>query len=322
MKKDCAPTDNCKTNKIRRPLYFHGMLLDEKSFRDEQEYHAQKRRLLNRMLYGSGVVCGLELTGSVGGHSLTLDCGLALDCAGREIFVDSRATLDIPKPPKPDAAKCPPGTPPKKEICYRILIAFQEQDSDYEQVLLPSGSCDDKTCKPTRKWEGFCFKFDDSCECPTPPDPKCDPKGSGLTTPLKSVVCGCGCSCTCHDEHWVTIGTVKVDSEGAILSDKGDPSGTILYDAFYECRDWVISAQMWKQLLTPGKAPANCDCPDHLRRLGVLLGVTCDVRKDTDDVTKEIKVVQNQVDVVLANRIKAVEKFEGRIKKLEDAAKR
>ncbi len=50
---------SCDYNSYKRTRYFHGMLLTERDFQEEQIYHQEKRRLLNRMLHGWGVVCGL-----------------------------------------------------------------------------------------------------------------------------------------------------------------------------------------------------------------------------------------------------------------------
>ena len=132
--KDCAPKDNCDFNKFRRPLYFHGMLLDDADFRDEQEYHTQKRRLLNRMLHGSGVVCGLALE-KKDDKTITISCGLALDCSGCEIFVPCDFKVPVPQPGSVPAAPCAP-PPVGTDICYRIRIACTEQDSDLKQVQL------------------------------------------------------------------------------------------------------------------------------------------------------------------------------------------
>src|SRR5262245_9355960 len=165
--KDCTATNDCHFNKFRRPLYFHGMLLDDSDFRDEQEYHAQKRRLLNRMLHGSGVVCGLMFTHDA--RTITISCGLALDCSGHEIYVPRDVTVSVPVPENQPKDPCAPKND-GKSVCYRIRIAYTDEATDFEQVHLPGGGCDDKTCKATRTREGFCITFHE-CECPEPRKP-------------------------------------------------------------------------------------------------------------------------------------------------------
>ncbi len=270
--KDCTSNGHCHFNKVRRPLYFHGMLLDEKGFRDEQEYHTQKRRLLNRMLHGSGVVCGL--TFSNGDTTITVSCGLALDCAGYEIFVPCNVTVKVPKPEKDAKDRCDPEDN-GREICYRIRIAYKEEDTGFEQVLLPGGGCDDKTCKPTRKREGYCIKFSE-CPCPEERKPaKCEEIIAGFDRPVK---CGCGCDCSCEEQHWVSLGTVRVTAEGKIV---GKPT--------YECRDYVFSGQMLKQILTAVPPPSGeCACPDQFERLKDLLKLICQTGRQISELEQSV----------------------------------
>lgn len=309
--KDCTPPGDCHFNKFRRPLYFHGMLLDDKDFRDEQEYHAQKRRLLNRMLYGSGVVCGL-LFRRIDEKTITMSCGLALDCAGHEIYVPCDVTFPIPVPDKEPKDPCVPKQH-GKEICYRIRIAYTEEDTDFEQVRLPGGGCDDKACKPTRKREGFCIKFDE-CECPKTRNPAdCKDLTAGFDKP---VTCACGCACTCAAEHWVSIGTLHV-ADGKIV---GDPT--------YDCRDYVFSGQMLKQLFTQVSPPTgDCACPDQYERLKELLALICKTGKQGEvlqqSVDDQIKKEKKRTELLstLNQKVESGQKrfadFDARLKKLE-----
>jgi hypothetical protein len=311
--KDCTPTGDCHFNKFRRPLYFHGMLLDEKGFRDEQEYHSQKRRLLNRMLHGSGVACGLKFK-KEGDTSFTISCGLALDCGGYEIFVPCDVTVKVPKPEDVSKDPCAPKVR-GREICYRIRISYRDEDTGFEQVLLPGGGCDDKTCKPTRKREGYCIKFDE-CQCPEERKPaRCDDIVKGLDRPIQ---CSCGCDCACGEQHWVSLGTVRVTEEGMMV---GEPS--------YACRDYLFSGQMLKQMLTPDPpASGDCACPDQFERLKDLLKLICTMGKQTNEFEQvvnklfkaeaktrgdELKSLQGKLD----DRIRKVVELETRIKKLE-----
>jgi hypothetical protein len=285
--KECTPIGDCHFNKFRQNLYFHGMLLDDKDFRDEHEYHAQKRRLLNRMLYGSGVVCGLLFSNDE--KTITISCGLALDCSGHEIYVPCDITVPIPVPGKKSKDPCPPAKD-GKPVCYRIRIAYADEDTDFEQVHLPGRGCDDKTCKATRKREGFCIKFIE-CECLEEPrkPAECEDLIAGFDNPI---ACGCGCGCSCGVEHWVSLGTVKVTAEGKI---DGKPT--------YECRDYVFSGQMLKQLFTQKtrttddcKTPPTdeCACPDQLERLKELLRLICKTDTYTQTLEQTVSAVKNE----------------------------
>jgi hypothetical protein len=83
-----------------RPRYFAGKLLTAEDFELEQAYHIGRRRLLNRMLHGAGVVSGLTVgEGSAG--TVTVEPGFALDPRGREILVCEPHVLTIPESDEP-----------------------------------------------------------------------------------------------------------------------------------------------------------------------------------------------------------------------------
>lgn len=92
----CGATEKCNSGKFKRVNYFHGMLLTEEDFVDEQTYLREKLKLHNR-LHGAGVVWGLdlhldcvEISSDTGPRPVTkvfVGGGLALDCAGNEIVV-------------------------------------------------------------------------------------------------------------------------------------------------------------------------------------------------------------------------------------------
>ncbi|MCI0485454.1 MAG: hypothetical protein L0229_02525 [Blastocatellia bacterium] len=70
-----------------RLRYFYGMLLDKYHFELEQEYFNDKRWLLNRLVTGPGVVCGLDVQLYSDGKSIVVLPGLAIDRCGREMVV-------------------------------------------------------------------------------------------------------------------------------------------------------------------------------------------------------------------------------------------
>jgi hypothetical protein len=72
---------------LDRNNYFYGKLLDVFHLEMEQEYFNSKRWLLNRLVTGPGVVCGLRVELTDGGKSVVIQPGLAIDRCGREIIV-------------------------------------------------------------------------------------------------------------------------------------------------------------------------------------------------------------------------------------------
>ncbi|HYG82795.1 MAG TPA: hypothetical protein VD861_20535 [Pyrinomonadaceae bacterium] len=262
----------CGYNESARLRYFHGMLLDDKDFTAEQEYHVNKRRFLNRMLHGSGVVCGLELRGEKEGRWIEVTSGLALDCAGNEIWVPHATRVDL-------ASLLPPKEKGKGKECeeeeekpapnnYYIGIRYEEKPSNPVSVYLPSGSCEERTCENSRYKEGYCIevapccreKYDDGllrkfCECPeqtfAPQDlddqtlcGNCEGlEGMRLCQCLelenfceRSVPCPeCGsCEKPCH----VVLGRIEVDADGRLVSLCNN-----------ECRRYVLTGRMLQHML-------------------------------------------------------------------------
>ena len=73
---------------LERNRYFYGKMLTARDFETEQRYFNNKRRLLNRTLYGAGVVCGLGVYRN-DDVSFSVETGMALDYMGREICVSA-----------------------------------------------------------------------------------------------------------------------------------------------------------------------------------------------------------------------------------------
>lgn len=79
---------------FERNRYFYGKLLTVRDFMSEQTYFSDKRRLINRLVHGSGVVAGLQVV-AVDDKSVTVETGAALDPLGREIVVPSPVTVKL-----------------------------------------------------------------------------------------------------------------------------------------------------------------------------------------------------------------------------------
>ncbi|MBD3922425.1 hypothetical protein H8B09_26975 [Paenibacillus sp. PR3] len=74
---------------FERNRYYNGKLMTVRDFQTEQTYFNEKRHLLNRLLYGAGVVCGLhvEPLASAENRGIRIRPGAALDGCGQEIVV-------------------------------------------------------------------------------------------------------------------------------------------------------------------------------------------------------------------------------------------
>ena len=79
---------------FERNNYFYGKLPTSRDFEDEQNYMNNKRRLINRVLHGAGIVYGLDVV-AVDESSVVIQSGLALDSSGREIVVPSTQVVKL-----------------------------------------------------------------------------------------------------------------------------------------------------------------------------------------------------------------------------------
>ncbi|RTE09423.1 hypothetical protein [Paenibacillus whitsoniae] len=79
---------------FERNRYFYGKLLTVRDFESEQKYFNDKRRMMNRLLHGSGVVTGLQVV-AVDEKSVSVEMGAAIDSLGREIVVPSPMTMKL-----------------------------------------------------------------------------------------------------------------------------------------------------------------------------------------------------------------------------------
>jgi len=77
-----------------RNRYFYGKLLTVRDFESEQKYFNDKRRMINRLLHGAGVVSGVQVV-AVDDKPIPVETGMALDYAGREIIVASPVTQKL-----------------------------------------------------------------------------------------------------------------------------------------------------------------------------------------------------------------------------------
>ena len=162
MTTDECKDKHCSYNDIKRTNYFHGMLMTERDFREEQIYHIEKRKLLNRMLHGWGVVCGLKVRPTnPPSPNVIVEGGLALDCFGNEILVCEEQTVDLTVKPCATTAADDPCAQyvlePQDQALY-VVIKYDERGTKPEPVYAPGGSCEEKTCNFSRTQEGFCIE--------------------------------------------------------------------------------------------------------------------------------------------------------------------
>jgi hypothetical protein len=123
-KTECE-TKLCQYDSLTRTRFYNGMLLTAEHLRAEQAYHRESLKRLNRNLFGSGIVCGLEVEIQPRGLCLTVHPGVALDCCGNLVEVCKCVTVDLSKVCKDEyGSQClPPPDPqnPNQNVINRCL---------------------------------------------------------------------------------------------------------------------------------------------------------------------------------------------------------
>ena len=158
----------CKISQFDRNNYFNGKLLTSRDLQLEQRYFNEKRWLINRMVVGWGIVCGLDVY--VDDHGcLYVTQGLAIDCCGRELLVCDREALSAD-----DVAKAL-GADPKRYEPIEWALCLEYREIKTEQVKAAS-SCEKTERDYNRLRDSYRLTFRPRDEaCPNDHDEDCCP---------------------------------------------------------------------------------------------------------------------------------------------------
>jgi len=159
-------------------------MMDVHHFEMETAYGIGMRRLLNRLVTGSGVVCGLDVEAGSDQCSVEVTAGVAIDRWGREIVVPAR-TAAVPLPPGLVEQVCgrtetpedggayasrgergqydapPSGYEPKpqEDAWVTVVLCYHECETDPVAVL--AGDCSTSTpCAPGAIREQYRIAFE------------------------------------------------------------------------------------------------------------------------------------------------------------------
>ena len=222
---------------IKRARYFHGMLMTDRDFKEEQLYHNKKRKLLNQMLHGWGVVCGLKVkTTTPAGPNIIVEPGLALDCNGNEILVCEEQTIDLSANVCSSTQTHPQGglcdvslieVPDVFKTLY-VMIKYDERITDPVPVYAPGGSCEEKVCDYSRTQEGYCIEVWDSLPdnyLPPPVTPKLGETACMDPFPCPDINC-------CPDPHYILLATISCGPRKDVFGKRVASDGS-------EIRYWI-----------------------------------------------------------------------------------
>lgn len=130
--------DSCESIPVERMRWFTGRFVTARDLTDEQRYMVHRRWLINRTLYGEGVLCGLEVVPHERDDCLSttvwIQPGIALDCRGRELINMCRLCVTWPSAAEPDCE------PPEHEEKL-LVIQYREEPVDPQYSML--GGCTD-----------------------------------------------------------------------------------------------------------------------------------------------------------------------------------
>ncbi len=155
--------DICKIPIFERNNYYYGKLLTVRDYEDEQCYFNEKRWLINRMVNGWGVVCGLDVERipiskgpceeiKYDETKVLVKPGLAIDCCGREILVCKDVEVSLPLdesecpseetekvecPEEPEKPECPEKAEYAKEQNKSATVQHTEQKQDTGSKEVP-----------------------------------------------------------------------------------------------------------------------------------------------------------------------------------------
>jgi hypothetical protein len=126
-----------ESQSLKRPNFFSGKLVTAEDLELEQQYFREKLKRHNRTLHGFGIVTGLKV--SVSSGQIIVEPGLALDCEGNEVIVDTEQSIL---------------TPASFDMRnWFVNVRFVEWDDDKDEALPTYGS--EEVCNAATITEGF-----------------------------------------------------------------------------------------------------------------------------------------------------------------------
>lgn len=276
MEQEKSNGKQCEYKGFKRTNFFPWMLVTEKEFQVEQAYLNGKRKLLNQMLHGWGVVCGLIMrSSSEEGKKdiITITRGLAFDYCGNEIYVDKDYDFHIPKASSTSLPSAKKSTPEQKcqdketgqrqeadkEPKWYVTIRYTERQTDLVPGYSPGGGCEkeENGCKPSRITEGYCIELINSPkDCPKILESEKVPceKLKGKNEEIRKFLCedlllSCPDACCgeSKDQPPVILGSVTLDNELKIKMINN-----------WDCRRYVVTFRLlehWMRQFAPMKIP-------------------------------------------------------------------
>src|SRR5262245_55835742 len=157
----------CEPPSYERNNYYYGKQFTVRDLLQEQRYFNDKRRLINRMTIGWGVVCGLEVGWK--DNKFVVEPGMALDCCGHERVVGEAQHVAVEK--YEEACR---QAKEKPEYQGKFALCLEYEECLTEPVDLPPLGCEkqertefnrihDGFKFQIKPWDEACHKHPDGC---------------------------------------------------------------------------------------------------------------------------------------------------------------
>jgi hypothetical protein len=170
----------CGLGTLERVRYFQRQLLTADDMLTDQDYFREKMRRHNRLLHGTGVVCGLDVTAAPDAEApwrVRIGEGYALGPQGDEISVPGDVFVDLARcGPGVVTDPCDPARLHGTAVAGRrgqVFVAIRYAECLTRPVRSGAGcGCDDIACEYSRVRDSFELEcIDDPAPFPEAPDP-------------------------------------------------------------------------------------------------------------------------------------------------------
>lgn len=225
---DATGPSECEPLMLERIRYFTGRHMTARDFRDGDAYHRTMRHLHNRVMHGSGVACGLDVRAHPRPEcGVVVDCGMAIDCCGREIVVQRALAQPIPWDLWPKLGTSGSGRDPSYVLV--LCLEYCEVPTEKVPVLYSHDACssahhEDGRIRESHRlhWhavkesdlEGYGWNTPRGCppDDPAQPGGPCDPCGPSVPS--------CCLDPKCPPDHCLALAVVRgTEAEPEVWTD-------------------------------------------------------------------------------------------------------
>lgn len=197
---------------FERNRYYVGKLLTSADFQAEQTYGSSKRRFLNEMMFGSGIVCGLGVY-SLDDLTVMVDSGVAVDGCGREIAVESPVVRKL---------STVDGFENLETERVALCLAYHEEDVHPVYTVRSQENGESYECNRVREGWRLLLKDVSAMEGPYIPETEFFTTAVLYADEDYTVTCKMPAQCPCGAAVRVEVSVCRLNDEAGPLTLKAD----------------------------------------------------------------------------------------------------